>query len=303
MNYGKFANLLADGTKNFCFLFSNPYDVKTIKKNIEKLGHTITYLDGEDFKNKIGRAVMFSKPFYWLKYDSALWTWASKNRVAYPFIMEAADKRCKVAEEYIGIPEATLLEDIKKSLEEKNCRFDPGGWKTLVDAHRNKNTGQIEDPEGLYNKGYSIGLQVEVVNAETVKQSMDTKAAIWDLFNSLVAGNKMNTLKSMYFILTDEEAIGLCLGLQKMLGDLIDAYKAQKSGKSSSLYAAERGMHPYRAQKLFEQAAATPHERYTRLLDLLTPLEVRLKSNSMLSKSEVFRNAVMLYLELENETI
>ena len=104
MNYGKFANLLADGTKNFCFLFSNPYDVKTIKKNIEKLGHTITYLDGEDFKNKIGRAVMFSKPFYWLKYDSALWTWAAKNRVAYPFIMEAANLLLNGSHNLYSIP-------------------------------------------------------------------------------------------------------------------------------------------------------------------------------------------------------
>lgn len=303
MNYGKFANLLSDGTKNFCFLFNNPYDVKTIKKNIEKLGYTITYIDEEDFKNKIGRAVMFSKPFYWLKYDSALWTWASKNTIAYPFIMEAADKRCKVADEYVGIPEAILLENIKKSLEEKGCRFDPGGWKTLVDSHRNKNTGQIEDPESLYNKGYSIGLQSEVVSTEIVKQSIDTQAQIWDLFNSLVASNKMNTLKAMYFILTDEEALGLCMGLQKMLGDLIDAHNAQKSGKSSNLYAAEKGMHPYRAQKLFEQAATVPRERFRKLLDLLTPMEVKLKSNSMLSKSEVFRNSVMLYLELENETV
>lgn len=303
MNYGKFANLLSDGTKNFCFLFNNPYDVKTIKKNIEKLGYTITYIDEEDFKNKIGRAVMFSKPFYWLKYDSTLWTWASKNTIAYPFIMEAADKRCKVADEYVGIPEAILLEDIKKSLEEKGCRFDPGGWKTLVDSHRNKNTGQIEDPESLYNKGYSIGLQSEVVSTEIVKQSIDTQAQIWDLFNSLVASNKMNTLKAMYFILTDEEALGLCMGLQKMLSDLIDAHNAQKSGKSSNLYAAEKGMHPYRAQKLFEQAATVPHERFRKLLDLLTPMEVKLKSNSMLSKSEVFRNSVMLYLELENETV
>ena len=303
MNYSEFADKLSKGTKNFCFLFNNPYDIKTIKKNIEKLGYTLTYLDDEDFKNKIGRAVMFSQPFYWLDYDSALWTWASKNTIAYPFIMEASDKRCKVAEEYVGIPEAILLEEIKKSLEQKSCRFDPGGWKTLVDAHRNKNSGQIEDPEGLYNKGYSLGLQAEIVDANTVKQSMDTQAQIWDLFNSLVANNKMNTLKAMYFILTDEEAIGLCMGLQKMLGDLIDAHNAQKTGKSSSLYAAEKGMHPYRAQKLFEQAAATPHSRYTRLLDLLTPMELKLKSNSMLSKSEVFRNAVMLYLELENETV
>lgn len=303
MNYNKFANALSEGTKNFCFLFTNPYDVKTIKSNIEKLGYVITYIDIEDFKNKIGRPVMFNQPFYWVKYDSTLWAWASKNTVAYPFIMEASDKRSKAAEIYEGIPEATLLEDIKKSLESKGCRFDPGGWKALVDAHRNKNTGQIEDPEGLYNKGYSIGLQAEVVDINTVKQSMSTQAQIWDLFNSLIANNKMNTLKAMYFILTDEEAIGLCMGLQKMLGDLMDADMAQRSGKSSTLYAAEKGMHPYRAQKLFEQAAVTPHQRFIRLLDLLGPMEIKLKSNSMLNKSEIFRNAVMLYLELENETV
>lgn len=303
MNYGMFSNQLSEGKKNFCFLFNNPYDVKTIKKNIEKLGFTITYIDTEDFKNKIGRIVMFGKPFYWLKYDSTLWTWASKNTIAYPFMMEASDKRCKVAEEYTGIPENILLEEIGKKLTEKNCRFDPGAWKVLVDSHKNKNTGQIEDPEGLYNKAYSLGLQADVVDVNMVRQSMDSQVHIWDLFNSLIANDKMNVLKSMYFILTDDEAVGLCMGLQKMLSDLIQAHGARSLNKSSQLYAAEKQIHPYRAQKLFEQAASVSKEQLIKILDLLTSMEVKLKSNSILNKSEIFRNSIMLHLEIENETV
>jgi hypothetical protein len=269
-----------------------------LRDQLQQAGYKLTDLpEASELKVLATKQSLFNKPFFWAPYDSSVWTWADKANLAVPFILEGADGRCKAAEIFEGPNEGQILHKVQQDLIAKGVHILPDGWKAIADAFRDKE-GKVEDFEAVENLAFSIGLQFENANSTLVQQFVGFKAQIYDLFNMILAKDKRRTLQAMYILVTDDEAVGLCAGMQKLLMDLLNAREARLLLKmNSDAYAAKMGMHPYRAKKLYEQTSMVSDLFAKQLIHFFNRLEVDLKTSRAISKSEIFKNATMLFLE------
>lgn len=297
MHYTEIHHYLKYGVKRFCILPDSDYTWKLLRKELETAGFTLIILDEPaELKSLVTKPMLFKKAFYICGYDGAVWTWSEKlTNQQTPFCMLAKTKTCKSAEELLGPPEAEVLGLFRRQLHEQGCIFREDGWKALIDAYRSKDTGKI-DFDTFYNKAYSLGLQVEEVTQKEVQEILGYKAQIWDLFNALIAKNRLNTLRALHLLVDDKEAVSLCNGLQKMFGDLLNVRDILKS-TTSDAYAEEKKMHPYRAKMLFASARDFPAARVLPLLDMLNSMELKLKSSSYFRMTEIFKQCVLYYLD------
>lgn len=295
MDFDEFDFYLKTGVKKFCLKFDFSYHKKLFQAHLVQKGYKIFPVDEpEELKVLIQKKPLFNQPFYWIPYDSGLWNWLGKNTLAVPVILEGLTG--KTAELFEGPSEAQLIAQAQKKLTEKLCSFTPDGWKALLDSFRDKE-GKISDFEGLYNLGYSLGLQFDVINSTTVQQFTGFKAQLHDLFNMLAIKNKQRVLQAMYILVTDEEAITLCRGLQVLLNQVLEVSASIKSKVSSDDYAVKKKIHAFRAKKLYEQSKLMGENYQTQLLVFLNRLDMELKSTRVLSKTEIFKNSVILFLD------
>ena len=283
------------GVKRFCIRFNNSHHYRQFCDLLK--GYQLVELEeASELKQMVLRPQLFQKSFYVTPFDSSVWQWSEKQQLASPFCMKAGDSRSKAVQPWEGPTDQQILAGIRADLEKRGCKFAPDGWKRLVEHY--SSNGQLTDPDGVRNLGYSLGLQAEVVNAQVVAEILGAKAQIYDLFNALVAKNRPMTLKMVFLLVTDQEALDLTRGMLKMLSVLSEAQEAKETGVSSQDYAQKKNMHPYRAQKLFEQATQLTAVRKVELWDLLYQLDLRLKGTvRQLSPTDTFKKAVLQYLD------
>lgn len=299
MDANTFSVYLRNKVKNFCLRFDNSYHIKLFKEYLNTLGYKVVEIPSEELLEACSRGNLFSKALYWTSYEATVWKAAEKRKLSCPFVMVTDSKQCKAAEDWIGPSEFEILTVATKRLEEKGIRFEPDAWKMLVDSHRDA-TGKIQDPIGLWNSAYAVGLQANEnrVTLAIVRTVIGYKAQIWDLFNALLARNSRATLQAMFILTEEHEPITLCLGLEKMLCDLMNVMDARAKKMTSDQYAELNKMHPFRAKKVFEQAAAVKIDTVHTLLNCLVTMEIRLKNVGDLTKSEIFKQEIMLWLGL-----
>jgi hypothetical protein len=293
------AHYLNSNVKKFCLIFNSNYHKRLLQSQLKAAGYKIISLTAEELPELevlLTRHTLFQKIFYWAPYDSSKWKWLEKIKPTCPIVMEAAKTTCKAADPFQGPSDSQILGNIQQELNVKGCKFTAEGWKTLVDIFKN-DKGSLEDPDALKNLALSLGYQFQIVDGDTVRQFQGPKAQIWNLFNMLLLKDKQRTLQAVYILNSDKEAITLCRGLQKMLFDLIDVKEAKKRGLSSDEFATNRGLHPFRAKKMYEQASLLSDKREALLTHFLAMLDLNLKSTRVLSPAEIFRNGVILYLE------
>lgn len=296
MEQAEFSYYLQSGVKKFFIRFENSWHYNQFKQYLVSQQFKVEeILEASELKTLVLRPQLFSKSFFIAPYESSVWQWAEKQNIAVPFLLKAKDARTKAQHVWEGPSDPQILAEIRKNLEAKGCRFAPDGWKRLVD-HFSSN-GKLRDPEGLSSMAYSVGLQAELVNLATVNELLGGQAQIYELFNALVAKDKLNVLRLMFGLVTDREAVTLSMGLSSMLCKLASVAEARDTGLTHQEYAVKTGWHPYRCQKLFEQAVHLTPQRKIQLWDLLYTLEIRLKSSQALKPSETFKRLVMQYLE------
>jgi hypothetical protein len=285
--------------KNFAFAlrFDNEYHKKLLKEYLQKFGYKSVEVAPEDVVTLASRSQLFQKNVFWCPYDADAWRVLSKKQPASPVILVVSDKRVKSAEDWVGPSEGQILTEIQQDLSKRGHEFNQDAWKLLVDSFRNHD-GKIDDPQAIWHLAYSMALQMEGnVDLATVRSNVGFKAQIYDLFSSLISKNRRGTLQAAFILIDDSEAVQACMGLQKMLCDLMDVKAAVNTGVSPENYAAEHKLHPYRAKKLFEQARAANQSSLLQLAQTLMSLEMHLKKSSSLSLTERFKNALLHYLD------
>lgn len=293
MKLFEFETFLTNNVRKFCFLFDNTYTKDIFFESLKKKGYTLRQVtDPESFKSLAFKSSIFEKTCYVSPYIANLWKWLEGKQPLNLFIMVANDSKTKAAEPFQGPSEAEYLRDFRSQLEAKNVRFSDQSWNALVNRFRNKDR-VIEDPKGLYNAAYSIGIQVENPDPNIINQFFGMKVQFWDLFNSILAKDKRRTLLAMHTLLADNEPVGMIVGMQKMLCDLMSAKDSLKSKKSPEAYAFEHKIQPYRAQMLFNQAKTLDDQLEARLLTTFSALDMKLKSKSFFSQEEIFRTSIL----------
>jgi hypothetical protein len=285
--------------KNFAFAlrFDNEYHKKLLKDYLQKFGYKSVDADPEDVVTLASRSQLFQKNIYWSPYDADAWRVLSKKQPASPVILVASDKRVKSADDWVGPSEPQILGELQQDLSKRGHALNADAWKLLVDSYRNQE-GKIDDPQAIWHMAYSLALQTEGnVDLATVRTNVGFKARIYDMFDTLVTKNKRGALQAMFILVNEQEAVQMCMGLQKMLADLMDCQAAIRQGKTVDTYAAESKLHPYRAQKMFQQANRVPARFAMQLAESLMTMELELKKTSALSLTERFKNRLMHYLD------
>lgn len=297
MDITQFPVHLQAGVRAFSLRFDNEYHKKLLKDYLLKFGYKSVEVAPEDVVTLASRSQLFQKNVYWSPYDSDAWRILSKKQPASPVILVASDKRVKNADEWVGPSEALILGELQQDLSKRGYQLNGDAWKLLVDSYRNQE-GKIDDPQAIWHIAYSLALQCEGnVDLAMVRANVGFKAQIYDMFNTLVMKNKRGALQAMYILVNEQEAVQMCLGLQKMLADLMDVQAAVRQGKSVDTYAAETKLHPYRAQKMFQQANQVPARFAMQLAESLMTMELELKRTSALTLTERFKNRLMHYLD------
>ena len=297
MKLFEFETFLTNNVRKFCFLFENSYAKDLFFEHLKKMGYVLRFIEEpESYKSVAFKASIFEKTCYTTAYNSPLWKWLEGKQPLGLFIMIAEDSKTKAAEVFQGPNEVEYLKNFRLTLETKNIRFSDSGWNALIAKFRN-NEKVIEDPRGLYNAAYSIGIQVENPDANTINQFFGFHIKFWDLFNSMLAKDKRKAMLAVHTLLVESEPIGLCNGLQKMLHDLSSAKDYKKIGKSPDQYAYEHKMQPYRAQMLYTQTKQLDDNTQLKLLCTLNSLELNLKASSYFQPEELFRNSILAYFE------
>jgi hypothetical protein len=288
---------LQAGVRAFSLRFDNLYHQTLLRAHLLKLGYKSVEVLPEDVTVLAGRSQLFQKTCYWCPYDADAWKAFQKRQPASIVIMVASDKRIKNADEWQGPSEIQILTELQQDLNKRGYTYNADAWKLLVDAYRNQE-GKIDDPKAIWHLAYSLGLQTEgAVDLAAVRSVVGWKAAIYDLQNCLLSKNKRGALQAMFVLVNDHEAVQMCMGLQKMLADLMDCQSAIKQGKNSETYAAERKLHPFRAQKMFQQANQVPQRVVVQLAQSLMTMELELKKTSSLTLTERFKNRLMHFLD------
>lgn len=288
---------LQAGVRVFSLRFDNEYHKKLLKNYLEKLGYRSMDVLPEEVVAQAGRSQLFQKVVYWCPYDADAWRIFQKKQPSSPVILVAADKRVKNADEWQGPSEIQILTELQQDLGKRGCAFNSDAWKLLVDSYRNQE-GKIDDPQAIWHMAYSLALQSESnVDLAMVRSSVGWKAQIYDLFSTLVTKNKRGALQAMFILVNEQEAVQMCMGLQKMLADLMDCQAAIRAGKSADTYAGEYKLHPYRAQKMFQQANQVPLRVAMQLAESLMTMELELKRTSPLTLTERFKNRLIHYLD------
>lgn len=294
MKLYEFETFLASGVRKFCFLFDNSYTRELFFEHLRKKGYVPrTVSDPEIYKSQAFKGTLFEKPVFVCDYNPQLWKWLEGKQPLNILVMVAADSRTKAAEPFQGPHESEYLKAFRTDLEAKGIRYSEQGWNTLVQRFRNQEK-VIEDPKGLYNAAYSIGLQVENPDANTINQFLGYRVKFWDLFNAMLAKDKRKGMIAVHTLLAESEPIGLCNGLQKMLSDLINAKECSKI-KTAEQFAYEHKMAPYRGQMLYTQAKTLDDATQLKFINTLNQLELKLKSKSFLDPEEHFRTAILGY--------
>lgn len=295
MKLFEFETFLKSGVRKFCFLFENSYAKDLFYEHLKKMGYTLRYVtDAETYKSQAFKSSMFEKPVFIADYDSKLWKWLDGKQPLSLLIMVAGDAKTKAAEPFQGPSEAEYLRSFRADLEAKNVRFSEPGWNALVQRFRNQDK-VIEDPKGLFNAAYSIGIQVENPDANTVNQFFGFRVKFWDLFNAIIAKDKRKTMTALHTLLAESEPVGMCGGLQSQLCTLINAKEAMQGKKSAEQFAYENKMQPYRAQMLYQQAKQLDDASQIKLLSTLSNLELKLKSSSFFQPEELLRTGILSY--------
>jgi hypothetical protein len=297
MKIYEFETYFKNGVRKFCFLFENSYAKEIFFDSLKNLGYTIRHIsDPESYKSLAFKSSIFEKTCYVSPYIATLWKWLEGKQPLGLFIMVATDAKTKTAELFQGPTEQEYLKTFRIALENKNIKFTDASWNALVGKFRNKDK-IIEDPKGLYNAAYSIGLQVENPDINSINQFFGFKIQPWDLFNALLVKDKRKTLLAMHTLLADSEPIGLVNIMQKMLCDLLIVKEALKNKKTPEAYASEKKIAPFRAQMLFTQAKTLTDTQGLELLVILNDLDIKLKTKSYFQPEEIFRMTILSYLD------
>jgi hypothetical protein len=295
MKLFEFETFLNNGVKKFCFLFENSYAKDLFYEHLKKMGYTLRYVtEIESYKSQAFKSSMFEKPCFIIDYDSKLWKWLEGRQPTGLSIFVAGDAKTKAAEPFLGPSEAEYLKNFRTDLETRGVCFSEPGWNALVQRFRNQDK-VIEDPRGLYNAAYSIGIQVESPDANTVNQFFGFRVKFWDLFNAIIAKDKRKTMLALHTLLAESEPVGMCGGLQSQLCTLINAKEAMQRKKSAEQFAYENKMQPYRAQMLYQQAKQLDDPSQLKLLLTLNNLELKLKSSSFFQPEEILRTGILSY--------
>jgi DNA polymerase III delta subunit len=293
----EFETYFKNGVRKFCFLFENSYTKEIFYDYLKKQGYTLRYIaEPDSYKSLAFKTSLFEKICYISSYNSPLWKWLEGKQPLDLFLMVASDSKTKTAELFQGPTEQEYLKTFRTTLENKSIKFTDAGWNALIQRFRNKDK-VIEDPQGLFNAAYSIGLQVENPDTNTINQFFGFKIQFWDLFNALLIKDKRKALLATHTLLAESEPIGMVNGMQRMLCDLMSAKQALNSKKTPETYAYEHKLAPFRAQMLFTQAKTLSDTRELELLVTLNNLDMKLKSNSYFQLEEIFRTVILSYLE------
>lgn len=315
MDSKSFPIYLGQGVKSFALRFTNPYHFKLFKQQIASMGFTVKEVSPSqevDARNQpkwsaaevmieqASRAALFQKVFYICPFESTAWAKLKKAKLSSPCVMYTDNAKATSAEVWEGPDEAQILGEMQQRLASLGFRFQADAWTRVIAAFRTKDKeAKITDPMALWNALYSIALQSEgMVDMGQAMAYLGQSAQIYDLLECLIAKNLRGSLQAMYLLVQEEDVIGLCAGLEKMLCDQLDVYAAFEKGETPDAYAIRVGWHPYRAKMAFQKLMPVPKVNLIRLTEALLKADMLMKSNRSISKAETFKHEMMAYLDL-----